>query len=251
MDYVGLGKANLMASRVGFGAMSLKDIQSEEDAALLVHKAYDAGVNFFDISHTVPESEKRLGACLHGIRQNVILSTKAQVLDARDLSEDLEASLEALQTDYVDLFQYEASEKGLADFDEVCAQMKRLQERKKIKHFGLATESLDIAKKALDYGAFETIQAPFNVLTGVEGEALSKEAAQKDIGFVAMKPLYGGLLQNLPLALGYLFQFENVVPLWGVRNIEELEQILYFNDHPPVIDEQFKAEVEKSRAFFN
>lgn len=251
MDYVGLGKSNLMASRVGFGAMSLKDIESEEDAAVLVHKAYDAGVNFFDISHTVPESEKRLGACLHGIRQNVILSTKACVLDARSLSEDLEASLDALQTDYVDLFQYEVDEKGLADFDEICEQMKRLQERNKIRHFGLATENLDIAQKALDFGLFETVQAPFNILVDGEGERLAKEAAQKDIGFVAMKPLYGGLVQNTPLALGYLYQFENVVPLWGVRNLEELEQILYFNDHPPVIDEQFKAEVEKVRDFFN
>ena len=251
MDYVGLGKSNLMASRVGFGAMSLKDIDGEENAAILIHKAYDAGVNFFDISHTVPESEKRLGACLHGIRQNVILSTKACVLDARSLAEDLEASLDALQTDYVDLFQYEVDEKGLADFDQVVAQMKRLQERNKIRHFGLATENLDIAQKAIDFGLFETVQAPFNMLIDGEGERLTKEAAQKDIGFVAMKPLYGGLVQNTPLALGYLYQFENVVPLWGVRNLEELEQILYFNDHPPVIDEQFKAEVEKVRDFFN
>lgn len=251
MDYVGLGKSNLLASRVGFGAMSLKDIDGEEDAAILIHKAYDAGVNFFDISHTVPESEKRLGACLHGIRQNVILSTKACVLDARDLVEDLEASLDALQTDYVDLFQYEVDEKGLADFDQVIAQMKRLQERNKIRHFGLATENLDIAQKAIDFGLFETVQAPFNMLIDGEGERLAKEAARKDIGFVAMKPLYGGLVQNTPLALGYLYQFENVVPLWGVRNLEELEQILYFNDHPPVIDEQFKAEVANVRDFFN
>lgn len=240
-----------MASRVGFGAMSLKDIDSEENAAILIHKAYDAGVNFFDISHTVPESEKRLGACLHGIRQNVILSTKAQVLDARSLAEDLESSLDALQSDYVDLFHYEVDEKGLVAFEEIVEQMKKLRDRKKIRHFGLATENLEIAKKALDFGLFETIQAPFNMLIDGEGEALAKEAAQKDIGFVAMKPLYGGLVQNTPLALGYLYQFENVVPLWGVRNLEELEQILYFNDRPPVIDEQFKAEVEKVRAFFN
>ena len=251
MDYVGLGKSNLLASRVGFGAMSLKDIESEEDAAILIHKAYDAGVNFFDISHTVPESEKRLGACLHGIRQNVLLSTKSQVLDARSLAEDLEASLDALQSDYVDLFQYETDEKGLADFDEIVAQMQKLKERGKIRHFGLATENLEIAQKALAYESFETIQAPFNILVDGEGERLAKEAAKKDIGFVAMKPLYGGLVQNTPLALGYLYQFENVVPLWGVRNLEELEQILYFNDHPPVVDERFKAEVEKTRAFFN
>ena len=192
-----------------------------------------------------------MGACLHGIRQNVLLSTKAQVLDARSLAEDLEASLDALQSDYVDLFQYETDEKGLADFDEIVAQMQKLKERGKIRHFGLATENLEIAQKALAYESFETIQAPFNILVDGEGERLAKEAAKKDIGFVAMKPLYGGLVQNTPLALGYLYQFENVVPLWGVRNLEELEQILYFNDHPPVVDERFKAEVEKTRAFFN
>ncbi len=85
-----------MASRVGFGAMSLKDIDGEENAAILIHKAYDAGVNFFDISHTVPESEKRLGACLHGIRQNVILSTKACGLDSRPPAQAREPTLASL-----------------------------------------------------------------------------------------------------------------------------------------------------------
>lgn len=66
-----------------------------------------------------------------------------------------------------------------------------------------------------------------------------------------MRPLYGGLVRNIPLALGFLYQYENVVPLWGVRNIEELNQILYFNAHPPLVDEQFESEVENLRKFFS
>lgn len=240
-----------MVSRVGFGAMSLQDIDTEENAAILIHKAYDAGVNFFDISHSVSESEKRLGACLYGIRHNVVLATKSCVLDARGLDEDLEQSLYALRTDYVDLFQYETDEKNIVAFDEIAARMEQLKEQGKIRHFGITTEDFEIAQRALESGVFETIQTPFNMLIDGRAEPMVKAAAEKDVGFIAMKPLYGGLVRNIPLALGYLYQFENVVPLWGVRNIEELEQILYFNDHPPLVDEQFKTEVENVRAFFN
>lgn len=251
MEYLSLGKTNLMVSRVGFGAMSLEEIDTEENAVALVHKAYDAGVNFFDISHSARESEKRLGACLYGIRHNIVLATKACVLDARDLEEFLDESLSALRTDCIDLFQYETDEKNIVAFDEIAAQMERLKERGKIRHFGLTTEDYEIASRALDSGVFASIQIPFNMLVVKKVEQLVKKAQEGEIGFVAMKPLYGGLVRNIPLALGFLYQYENVVPLWGVRNIEELNQILYFNAHPPLVDEQFKSEVENIRAFFN
>ncbi|HAZ96521.1 MAG TPA: aldo/keto reductase, partial [Treponema sp.] len=46
-------------------------------------------------------------------------------------------------------------------------------------------------------------------------------------------------------------QFENVVPVWGTHTQEELQQILFFNDHPPVVDKSFKEEVQKVQSFFN
>ena len=85
MEYIGLGKSNLLVSRVGFGAMSLSEIDTEENAAILIHKAYDAGINFFDISHSKVESEKRLGACLSGIRQHVILSTETNASTKKEI----------------------------------------------------------------------------------------------------------------------------------------------------------------------
>lgn len=251
MEFVALGKSNLLVSRVGFGAMSLKDIANEEDAAVLIHKAYDAGVNFFDISHTVGESEKRLGKCLHGIRQNVVLATKSCILDSRELTSDLESSLSALQSDYVDLFQYEVDEQNVIAFDEIIDVMERLKKAGKIRHYGLTTENPSIALKAVTESCFEAVQLPFNILTDSETLSVVKECESKETGFVAMRPLYGGIVQNIPLALGFLYQFENVVPLWGVRTVEELEQILYFNDHVPVVDDQFKQEVENIRQFFN
>ena len=119
MEYIGLGKSNLLVSRVGFGAMSLSEIDTEENVAILIHKAYDAGINFFDISHSKVESEKRLGACLSGIRQHVILSTETNASTKKEIFQDLEDSLYALQTDYVDLFQYEFIDENYFNLDEL------------------------------------------------------------------------------------------------------------------------------------
>lgn len=251
MDFVGLGKSNLLVSRVGFGAMSLNEIETEEDAAVLIHKAYDAGLNFFDISHSIKESEKRLGACLSGIRQHVVLATKSDATTKKEFLQDLEESLFALQTDYVDLFQYEFSSDSYLDFDEMRTAFSLLKERGKIKACGFATQSVEIAKKALEYDFFETCQLPFNILTGEDTLNVRKMCQEKDVGFIAMQPLYGGLVQNLPLAQGFFNQYEDVIPLWGVRSIDELSQILYFNEHPPVIDDKFNEEIEKVRLFFS
>lgn len=251
MEYIGLGKSNLLVSRVGFGAMSLSEIDTDENAAILIHKAYDAGINFFDISHSKVESEKRLGACLSGIRQHVILSTETNASTKKEIFQDLDESLLALQSDYVDLFQYEFNDENYFNFNELEKTFSLLKDRGKIRHVGFVTESVDIAKKALESDLFETIQIPFNLLTGKDTLEILNLCRQKDVGFIAMKPLYGGLVQNIPLAQGFFNQYEDVIPLWGVRNIDELNQILYFNEHPPVVDDKFNEEVEKMRMFFS
>ena len=61
MEYVRLGKTDLLISRVAFGAMRLADADSDEEAAKIVRTAYEAGINFFDVSHQTPVSEKLLG----------------------------------------------------------------------------------------------------------------------------------------------------------------------------------------------
>mgnify|MGYP002734967894 FL=1 len=114
MEYVSLGKTNLLVSRTGFGAESLdcKEIESfgedaDEKACAIVHQAYAGGMNFFDTSHSKPVCEKRLGAALHGIRQNVILATKTAGQDLHEIRRDLDESLMSLESDTLDLFQLE------------------------------------------------------------------------------------------------------------------------------------------------
>ena len=102
MEYVRLGKTNLLISRVAFGALKLTDAANEDDAALIVRKAYESGINFFDTSRKNPGSEKLLGDALYDIRRNVFLSTATDSLSANEIREDLETSLMTLHCDRVD-----------------------------------------------------------------------------------------------------------------------------------------------------
>ena len=64
MDYIRLGKTDLLISRIAFGGMRLDEAESADDAFTLVRKAYDAGINFYDTSRKTPESETHLGKSL-------------------------------------------------------------------------------------------------------------------------------------------------------------------------------------------
>lgn len=252
MEYVRLGKSNLLISRVALGSMRLSE-EVTDNSADLIRRAYDAGVNLFDTSRNSPASEKLLGDALYDIRRNVCLSTATSAKTARDLKADLEESLMALHTDSVDLYQYETEkfvplEGGL---DKIYDTLRDLKKQGKIKHIGIITKDAETARKAVESGLYETIQFPFNVISTEESFEIVKLCEENDVGFIAMQPLGGGVVENVPLAIGFLQQYENVVPLWGTGNQEHLEQILYFNEHPPVIDEKFHEDADNQRMFFN
>ncbi len=254
MQYIALGKSGILVSRTAFGAMALDKISDAEDVDALIAQAYEGGVNFYDTARSSPESERRLGKAIKPYRKDVFIATKTSARTISDLKSDLYASLDAMKLDYIDLYQIERNdslpEKG--GEDGLVDELIDLRREGKINHFGLVTESLDIAQRLLrSQSGWETLQFPFNMLCDESVEQLVMQCAEKEIGFIAMRPLCGGILTNIPLALGYLHQFEPVISVWGARFSEEMQQILYFTENPPVIDEQFKEEAEKVRAFFN
>ena len=252
MEYIRLGRTNLLISRVAFGAMNLTDAGTDEDAALIVRKAYDSGINFFDTSHKTPKSEKLLGDALFDIKRNVFLSTSTNAKTASDICNELEESLMTLHCDCVDLYQIEI-DKFLplpGGADKIYDTLLSLKKENKIKHFGIITTNIETATKAVESGLYETLQFPFSMVSSEQVIELVKFCEENDVGFIAMQPLGGGLVDNVPLALGFLNQYENVVPIWGAKTLDEMNQILFFQEHPPVIDEKFHEDVEK-RNFFN
>ena len=254
MEYVSLGKTNLLVSRTAFGAMGLDDVENPEEAAAMIQKAYSDGINFFDTSMDKPESEKRLGEAISKFRENVFIATKSAAHSSDELSEAIDNSFTNLKTDYVDLYQLERPNflPSLGDSDGLLEKLLNLKESGVVRHFGVVTESLEVANQVIESDfPWETIQFPFNMLCDKSVEKFAEKCFEKNIGFIAMQPLCGGVLSNIPLALGFFLPFDNVVPVWGARNMGELEQILYFTQNPPRLDEQFYLEAEKIRAFFN
>lgn len=254
MDYIALGKSNLLVSRTAFGAQRIGDIDDPEVAYQMIRMAYEDGVNFFDTSTKAPESERRLGAALSDVRENVFIATKSAPRNGGELAIDIDVSLRNLGTSYLDLYQLENPE-NLPKINDGSEKIEKLVELKSsgvIRHFGIVTDSMDVAERVLysDVG-WETIQFPFNMLCPESVENLTRRFYEKDIGFIAMQPLCGGVVTNIPLALGYFLPFDNVIPLWGARNPDELQQILYFSKNPPRLDAQFYAEAAKIRDFFN
>ena len=256
MEYIALGKTNLLVSRTAFGAESLdcREIEAfgdeaDEKACAIVHQAYSAGINFFDTAHSRPSCEKRLGTALHGIRQNVILATKTNAQTVRELRSDFQQSSDALESDYIDLYQLE-NPLIIPQKDGPDGLYNELVSMKKhgfIRHFGISTDDYDIAREGILSGLYEVVQFPFNLISPVEIQELVKLCEQNEIGCIAMQPLNGGVVSNIPLAFGFLYQFENVVPVWGTHTQEELHQIIYLNNNPPVIDEKFRKEVEREK----
>ena len=201
----------------------------------------------------MPSQKPRTRICLDTRQNHIGLSTKSQAFSAEQLVIDLNESLESLESDYIDLYSLE-SPKTLpspTNNGELYSALEKFKEKGLVRHTGIATDNLDIAQQALESGLYEVIQFPFNMISSHIVADFVKECAEKNVGFIAMQPLNGGVITNIPLAFGFLSQFESVIPIWGAHTLEQMNQILFFNEHPPVIDEKFHEDVERIRNFFN
>jgi len=248
MIKVTLGKTGITVNKNGFGALPIQRI-SEEDAVKLIRKAYDAGINFYDTARYYSDSEVKLGAALEGIRENVIIASKTGAQTAEGFWKDLETTLTNLKTDYLDIYQFHnpafvpkpGDESGLYDAAlEAKAQGK-------IRHIGITNHRLAVANEAIESGLYETLQFPFCYLATEKDLELVKKCKEKNMGFIAMKGMSGGLITNSKAAYAYIAQFDNVLPIWGVQRESELDEFISYIDNPPVMDDEIRAIIEKDR----
>ena len=249
MEYVTLGKSGLMVSRTAFGALPVQRVSDLKEATDLLRAAYEGGVNFFDTARSYSDSEEKLGLAMDEIRRDVIIATKSAARTGEDLTRDLETSLRNLQTDYIDLYQlHNPSFVPLPDgSDGLYDALAEAKQAGKIRFIGITNHSRQIAQKAIETGLFDTLQYPFSYLADEADITLAKDCAEKDIGFIAMKALSGGLITNIPAAHAWVRQFENVVPIWGIQRRSELDQFLELEKNPVALDDSLRAAIEKDR----
>ena len=248
MDRVTLGKTGITVCRNGFGALPIQRI-GKEDAAYLVRKAYENGVNFFDTARAYTDSEEKLGYATSSFRDKIFIATKTAAKNGEDLKKDLETSLSLLKTDYIDIYQFHNPPFCPKPGDGTGLYEAMLEAKKegKIRHIGITNHRLGVAKEAIESGLYETLQFPFSYISGEKEMELLAMCRERDMGFIAMKGLAGGLLNNSRVCYAFMSQFDNVLPIWGVQRERELDEWLSYNDNPPVMDEEVKSIIEKDR----
>lgn len=248
MNTVTLGRTGLTVNKNGFGALPIQRIPKEE-AVAIVRRALDGGITFFDTARLYSDSEEKLGAALAGRRGEVILATKTPATDAAGFWRDLDASLAALQTDYIDLFQFHnpAFCPKPGDGSGLYEAMLEAREQGKIRFIGLTNHRLHVAREAVESGLYDTLQFPFCYLASPNDLALVESCRQHGVGFIAMKALSGGLIQNSAAAYAFLAQFEGVLPIWGVQRMAELEEFLAYGENPPALTEELQALIERDK----
>ena len=248
MEYRVLGKTGLNISRLGFGGIPIQRIDAEGTKALM-HKMKDAGINFIDTARGYTVSEEYLGYALEGIREHFIIATKSMSRTKEAMAADIDISLKNLRTDYIELYQvHNATPEQLQQVMAPGGALEALQEAKaagKIWHIGLTSHSLDTFKMALELDWVETFMFPYNIVE-TQAEKLIAECAKRNIGFIDMKPLAGGAIEDATLALRYICANDAVtVVIPGMAEEKELEQNLAaVNNTAPITPEEKAAFLE-------
>lgn len=250
MEHVVLGKTGLKVNKNGFGALPIQRI-SKEDAVVLLQKAFQNGINYFDTARAYSDSEEKMGAALHEVRDQIIISTKTAAQNGEDFWKDLEMSLEKLQTDYIDLYQFHNPSfcPKPGDGSGLYEAALEAKEQGKIRHIGITNHRIAVAKEAVLSGLYETLQFPFSYLASEEEVELVELCRQKEVGFIAMKGLAGGLIHNSASAYAFMCQpqFAHVEPIWGIQREWELDEFLSYQEQAPELNEALLAEIQKDK----
>ncbi len=229
METIRLGKTNMMISKLGFGSIPIQRVSTDE-AVAVVKRCLDLGITFLDTANAYTTSEERIGKAISGHQEKLILATKTHSRDRKGIERTLKLSLEHLGVKSIDLYQFhgvssfESLEKVLAP-NGALDVVKEAQRKGLVKHIGITSHSMDVAKEAVKSDRFETIMFPFNFIACEAAAELLPLTREHDVGFIAMKPLAGGMLDNVTIAFKYLLQFPDVVPIPGIEKIHEIEEI--------------------------
>ena len=237
-----LGKTEGMVSMLCVGGYHIGRMKDEHYAIRMIHAALDEGVNFFDSawSYNNGDSEIRLGKELKDRRDRAFIMTKTRARDRVTASKELNESLQRLQTDCLDLWQFhdlQTMEDVESIFNKGGAVEVAINAKKegKIRHVGFTghrnPEALvNVIQKY--HHLLETVQMPINL---VDPHYLSfiqlviPEAVKYDIGILGMKTTANGVLLEDKVAtikecLHYAWSQSISTLVSGMDSIEQLKE---------------------------
>lgn len=219
MRYHRLGRTGLLVSELGIGTVELglkygigerTQPPSESDAATLLHFALDHGINVIDTAQTYGNSETIIGNALRSRRNEFVLISKVQPNRQQPdlVHRRVDASLHALQTDWVDVMMLHFSpNQSELDFESLEA-LARMRDTGKVRYIGASVYGCDAAKAAIRAGHFDCLEIAYSMLDRRPELGLLDRARENNIGIIARSVLLKGALTErfwqLPAALAVL-----------------------------------------------
>lgn len=252
MKKVTLGTTGITVPQNGFGALPIQRV-SMDQAVEILRRAYEGGMTFFDTARAYSDSEEKLGQAFEGIRKDLYIATKTMARTPQEFKSQLETSLKLLKTDYIDIYKFHCVDVCYrpGDGTGMYECMLEAKEQGKIRHIGATAHKLNVAEECVRSGLYETLQYPLSYLSSEKELKLVELCREKNMGFIAMKGLAGGLINDSKAACAYMSQFDNVVPIWGVQRMEELEEWLSYMNDAPALDAEVLAYIEKEKKELN
>ena len=203
MRFRKLGQTDFTVSTICLGswAIATKDFfwdgQDKADSLGAIHTALDAGVNFFDTAPAYGdgEAEEILGEALVGRRASVVVATKVRPADLEPLRlrASCEASLRALQTDYIDLYQIHWPNHAIP-LDATYRTLEELCREGKVRCLGVSNFGASYLDQLAQLGPVASNQAPYSLLWRAVEYAILPRCVASGIGMLCYSPLAQGLL---------------------------------------------------------
>ena len=250
MEYTNLGNTGLKVSRLGFGGIPIQRI-TQEEATALIRKLPEYGINYIDTARGYTVSEEYLGIAMEGIRDKFVLATKSMARTREAMEKDIETSLKNLRTDHIDLYQvHNAPPAQMKIVTGEGGALEALLEAKaagKIGHIGITAHEIGTFEMGLEMDWVETIMFPYNFVE-LQAADLIRKCDEKGKGFICMKPLAGGAIENAPLAMRFIASNKDItVNIPGMANEDELKQNVAAACDPAPLSEDDLKEVQNIR----
>jgi len=195
-----LGRTGEKISIVCFPGLALNQLDQEQSTAG-VHKAFEQGINHFDVAPAYGNAEIKMGPALEGIdRSKIFLSCKTKMRDKDGARQELERSLTRLKTDHFDLYQMhhirtpEEVRTALGPGGAIETFLKAKEEGK-IRHIGFSAHTTKGALEMMKGFAFDSVMFPISYCDYFEwgfGKAVLEMAQEKGVAVLAMKAIYAG-----------------------------------------------------------
>jgi len=255
MKRIRFGKTGLTVSQIAMGGIPIARL-SKADAINVVHEALSLGINFFDTAHGYTDSEEKIGAAIKGIkREDLVIASKSPADDKKAFNEHLDLSLRRLGVDYLDIYQLhnagsEARRNAVMAPGGAMEGLEEAVKAGKVRFPAFSSHSIPIAIELMKGGRFASVQLPFNYIDCAAADEAIPLAEKLGMGFIAMKPMGGGLLDNAGLSFRFLGQYGNVVPDPGIEKIEEIREIAGIVEKNEALTAEDKKEIEKLKVEF-